>query len=291
MMPTPLPAVQSARRPWRMDVLILALLTAGVLSAWHISRREWFLSGEDLRYDLGVVGGVMLLLVFLYPLRKHVRGLHGWGQARSWLWVHIAFGLVGPWLILLHSTFRLGSLNATVALVSMLVVVASGVIGRFLYIRVHRGLDAERQVLLALRRRASLGTVEGRSWLHFAPQVEADLLAFETEVTTPGRLAGAFIGPLLWLPLRQARLRRRCRRALRPALAAHADAQGLSIEERQRRRRKLHALVGDHLAAVVRVAQFDAMKRVFALWHVAHLPFVLLLLVSAVVHVVAVHAY
>jgi len=30
---------------------------------------------------------------------------------------------------------------------------------------------------------------------------------------------------------------------------------------------------------------------VFALWHVAHLPFVVLLVISAVVHVVAVHAY
>jgi hypothetical protein len=43
--------------------------------------------------------------------------------------------------------------------------------------------------------------------------------------------------------------------------------------------------------AVVRVAQYTAYERVFALWHVAHLPFVYLLVISAVVHVVAVHAY
>jgi hypothetical protein len=42
---------------------------------------------------------------------------------------------------------------------------------------------------------------------------------------------------------------------------------------------------------VVRVAQYNAYERVFALWHVAHLPFVYLLVISAVVHVIAVHAY
>jgi hypothetical protein len=45
------------------------------------------------------------------------------------------------------------------------------------------------------------------------------------------------------------------------------------------------------LQAVVRVAQYTAYERLFSLWHVAHLPFVFLLLLSAVVHVVAVHAY
>jgi hypothetical protein len=42
---------------------------------------------------------------------------------------------------------------------------------------------------------------------------------------------------------------------------------------------------------VVRVAQYSAYERLFALWHLAHLPFVYLLIISAVVHVIAVHAY
>ena len=42
---------------------------------------------------------------------------------------------------------------------------------------------------------------------------------------------------------------------------------------------------------MVRVAQYTAYERVFALWHMAHLPFVYLLVISAIVHVIAVHAY
>jgi hypothetical protein len=274
-----------------MDLLLLALMSAGVLSAWSISRRDWFLSGDDLRYDLAVVGGTMMLLVFLYPLRKHVRLLHGWGQAKGWLWVHIAFGLLGPWLILLHTSFRIGSLNAAVALFSMVVVVASGVVGRFLYIRVHRGLNAEQQALDELRRRGGFGDGSERSWLHFAPQVESDLLAFEHAALASGAASRQVLRPLLWLPLQQLRVRERSHRGLRAALDAEAQARGLEPEQRAKRRRQARRLVDDHLVAVLRVAQFGAFRRVFALWHVAHLPFVLLLLVSAVVHVVAVHAY
>jgi hypothetical protein len=58
MMSLPVPALNSTRCPWRMDVLLLALRTAGALSARHISRRQWFLTGDELRFDPGVVGGV-----------------------------------------------------------------------------------------------------------------------------------------------------------------------------------------------------------------------------------------
>jgi hypothetical protein len=43
--------------------------------------------------------------------------------------------------------------------------------------------------------------------------------------------------------------------------------------------------------AVLRVAQVRAYERLFALWHVAHIPFVYLLIISGIVHVVAVHVY
>lgn len=39
------------------------------------------------------------------------------------------------------------------------------------------------------------------------------------------------------------------------------------------------------------VAQFRAYERLFSLWHVLHVPFVFMLVFSAIVHVVAVHMY
>lgn len=290
----PRPAGQP-RTPLRADLAMTALMALGVASAWALSRAGLFQSGDDFSYRIAIVGGVMMLLVFLYPLRKHLRAWHGWGPARLWLWVHIAFGLVGPWLILLHSTFRIGSLNAGVALASMVVVVLSGVVGRFLYVRVHRSLDAERRALQDLRRRIGFAADEAggepRSRLHYAPEVEVRLRGFEHRALQAGPQGASVVGRLVALPLRQWQTARQCRRAVRQRLREHAPAQGWTEAELRRRQRQASRLVAEYLAAVVRVGQFSAYDRVFALWHVAHLPFVVLLVISAVVHVVAVHAY
>lgn len=279
------------RQPIWSDLAVSAGMLVAVAAAWAISRMGIFRSGDDLSYRLAVAGGVMMLLVFLYPLRKHLRVLHRLGQARVWLWVHIGLGLLGPWLILLHSTFRIGSVNAGVALASMVVVVLSGVVGRFLYVRVHRGLQGERTTLRELQQHAGFVEAQARSRLHFAPQAEALLVAFEQQTLRPDARWRATLQQVLWLPLRQMLVQWRCQRALRSALQQRAAAEAWDTAEFAQRERQGRNLVRQYLLAVVRVAQFTAYDRVFALWHVAHLPFVVLLVVSALVHVVAVHAY
>ena len=48
---------------------------------------------------------------------------------------------------------------------------------------------------------------------------------------------------------------------------------------------------GSRLAAARRVAEFSSCERLFALWHLLHLPLFGMLFVAAVVHVVAVNVY
>ena len=277
-------------RPSR-DAWLYLLAVALVGAAWLISQAGLFAAGDDLSYWIAVVGGVMMTILLLYPVRKYVKALRNLGRVKWWFWMHMLFGLFGPWLILVHSTFRIGSLNAGVALISMIIVVASGVIGRFIYVRVHRGLKGEKTSLQDLQQRAGFVENEARSRLSFAPEVEAELVAFEKrELAAP---AGALthLRQVMWLPVQQWSARRRCEQELEAPLAALAQQAGWSDEEFQRRRRQARKLVRVYLETVVRVAQFTAYERVFALWHIAHLPFVFLLAASAVVHVVAVHAY
>ena len=70
-----------------------------------------------------------------------------------------------------------------------------------------------------------------------------------------------------------------------------AEQGGWDAASHSKRERLARKLVRQYLNAVVRVAQFTAYERLFSLWHVAHIPFVYLLVISAVVHVIAVHAY
>jgi hypothetical protein len=47
----------------------------------------------------------------------------------------------------------------------------------------------------------------------------------------------------------------------------------------------------DYLYGVERAAQFKVFERIFALWHVIHIPLVYMLVATAIWHVVAVHMY
>jgi hypothetical protein len=277
--------------PARGDVLLYLLLTVLVAAAWQISEMKLFKANDDLNYWIGVTGGSMMLVLFTYPLRKYVRFMRGLGNVKWWFWFHLVLGIAGPWLILVHSTFHLGSLNASVALYSMCIVVASGVIGRFIYVRIHRGLDGQRMSLQELRVRAGLLESDARSRLHFSPAVEARLLAFEQHElqAQPGWLT--YLRQVTLLPLQQQIAYLHC------VIQLHFRLRDLAVKKRWspavlgHRERSARRLVGQYLDAVVRVAQYSAYERVFALWHLAHLPFVYLLVISAVVHVVAVHAY
>lgn len=281
-----------ARRPHAHgDLWIYALLAALTAGAWQLSRLGLFAAHDRIGYGLGVAGGVAMLLLFSYPLRKYVRALHRLGKVKGWFIAHMVLGVAGPLLILLHSTFRIGSVNAGVALWSMLVVAASGVVGRFIYLRVHRGLSGEKASFDALRSRAGFDRTEARSKLHFAPAVEQRLQDFADSALSdaPGRLSA--LKQVTVLPARMWLTYWSCALELHRVLRAIARRRGWSAQETRRRRRGARKLVRRYLASAVKVAQFSAWVRLFALWHVAHVPFVYLMVLSAVVHVIAVHVY
>ena len=275
----------------RSDLPLYLLLVLLTLSAWLISRLGLFKAGDDIGYWLGVAGGGMMLLLFLYPLRKHVRALQRLGRVKFWLWFHMALGIGGPLLILVHSTFRVGSLNAGVALYSMLIVAISGVIGRFIYRHVHGGLDGQRASLRELQVRAGFDQSEVRSKLQFAPDVEDRLQAFEQNELQASPDWGTHLRQVTWLPAQMWISYWICAYQLRKPLHAIARRQGWDGPTLGTRMRLARKLVRRYLTAVVRVAQFTAYERVFALWHVLHIPFVYLLVFSAIAHVIAVHAY
>ncbi|MEY4750919.1 MAG: hypothetical protein RIQ60_3133 [Pseudomonadota bacterium] len=278
-------------RQRRGDSLIYLGLGILLLLAWKVSRAGLFAPGDNVGYWVGVVGGVMMLLLLLYPLRKYIKAFQGMGRVKVWLWAHMVLGIGGPLLILVHCTFRTGSTNAAVALWSMVVVAASGVVGRVLYTRVNRGLLAERGALRDFKVHANFED-SGRSRLWFAPMAQASLLEFEQSALSAAAGAGGHWVRLLFiLPIASWQVRLRAVRDVGTELHRLADAQGWSRAEFKQRRRVAREVIAQHLTCVMRVALFAAWERLFALWHVAHVPFVFLLVGSSLFHVFAVHAY
>jgi hypothetical protein len=278
-------------RASRRETAGLVLLALLLVLACAVARSNWFTAGSDVGYWIGVAGGTAMLLLFTYPLRKRWRAVRQFGSARFWFSLHMALGIAGPVLIIVHSTLRFGSINATVAFVSMALVAGSGVMGRFLYAQIHHGLYGRRASLAELRERAGLDSAKLRSKLAFAPAVEQELNEFARRAEETRH--HGLVHPLrfLALGLHAAAARRRCTREATEALRRVAARKQWTEEELTRRIERRRKLIAGHLAAVQRVAQFAAFERLFSIWHVLHVPLVYMMVLSAIAHVIAVHMY
>jgi hypothetical protein len=271
--------------------MIYLTITAAIACAWFAVRVTGLHSASNTGYWLGVAGGVLMLLLFAYPLRKRVKFMARWGAAKWWFLVHMVLGIGGPVLVLVHSTFHVGSLNAGVALYSMLVVGASGVMGRFLYLQVHRGLNGERQSLEELQRSLGLQHDSVHSAMARVRDVENELLEFERHALAGPAGLGRHLGAFFLLPLRRRWTLEHCSHQLRHQLRQRAREMQWSRDTRREEYRRLHETMESYLQVVVRTAQFQGAVRLFSLWHVLHVPFVYVMVLCAVAHIVAVHAY
>ena len=61
--------------------------------------------------------------------------------------------------------------------------------------------------------------------------------------------------------------------------------------DRKRLKRTTSRFVGDYTRLMTRVAKFTVYERLFAIWHLLHLPIFFVMVLSALVHVLAVHMY
>lgn len=95
----------------------------------------------SLGLTLGLFGLAIFVVIFLYPLRKRWPWLKRQGITRHWLDFHILLGLLAPFVIAFHSSFKFRGL-AGMAFWIMSAVALSGVVGRYLYAQIPRSLSA-----------------------------------------------------------------------------------------------------------------------------------------------------
>jgi hypothetical protein len=265
---------------------LLAAVAVGTVLALRVPYR----AGDDVGYALGLAGGVAMLVLLLYPIAKRLRWLQRALPLKHWFRGHMVLGVAGPVLILLHSRLHFGSINGTVAFAAMAIVALSGLVGRFLYTKIHHGLYGRRASLAEVKVRLGLSGENARSKLRFHPPLEQRLLALEE------RLLHAYEGaPAIWRLPAVALLVRvnyaRAKRDLRAGLRLQGARRGWDRRTIKRAYRYGKGLIAAYLGAIVDVAQFGAYERLFSLWHLLHVPLMVLLVFSGVVHVIAVHMY
>jgi len=219
---------------------------------------------------LGVAGVASMLMTLPYYIRKRVRALQRIGTPTQWLEVHIFFGIVGPVLITLHTSFKFNGV-ISVGYWLMMTVWASGFVGRYLYVRIPKTV---RGVELSFTQvEAQLARTQQE--LHSAvlpPVVQRELDDFERAVSpSRGRTPGA-------LDLFFGELRVRTRLML---LRRHLRSEGVDVA----------ALTGvvdraaERAMLARRLAHLQRTRHLFGLWHVFHRPLVYALFVIVALHV------
>lgn len=297
--PSQIPRSPLLRRPDRKPWVVQHAAALGYAAAAAVVTVGWLLTRvyelvdplQGVGYWLGIVGASLMALLLLYPVRKRVRWMRYLGSTKHWFQMHMIFGVIGPLLVLYHCNFRLGSLNSRVALISTLLVAASGIIGRYLYTKIHSDLDGHKTSLKELGDRARISAEQKNQASMLVPHLLERMQEIDRQVLAPpSNLFGCLLLPLkLALTTRIDRIRLVwfARRALRE--------QARSSPELQRRRAMIQAVTGKfialHLRRVRRVAEFHSYERLFSLWHVFHLPFFYILVLAALIHVLAVHMY
>jgi hypothetical protein len=295
-------AITSSRKPdfaqyrTRLGAKILPLMftimVASILWIGWLTRQDSGLTPESgAGYWLGIVGSSLMVLLLLYPLRKRFKFLWPLGRVVFWFRTHMILGVFGPALILLHANFRLGSVNSNIALTAMLLVVGSGLIGRYLYGRVHLGLYGRKVVVQEIL--ADADALKGLigAGLPVADRVVVELNAFAQRGTAApnGLLAGLFFLPVIGWQSRA--IRARLIADAHRVIAVEGKKLGWSRKVRRQQFSRVADLVSLHVAAVRKAAVFSLYERLFRLWHIFHLPLFFLLVIAATVHIFAAHFF
>ncbi len=146
--------LQSNRELWwaiGVGILLTAVYAGVVFIARGIPA-----AGELFGHTIGIIGFILMLMTeTLYSLRKRTRSA-SWGRMSSWLQFHIFTGLVGPYMVLLHTSWKFNGLAGATTLLTV-IIVFSGIIGRYIFTRIPRtldGLEIEGAVSEAALRRA-----------------------------------------------------------------------------------------------------------------------------------------
>jgi hypothetical protein len=265
------------------------LFSIGILIAIYfgwLHRDDNYLSAETgTGYLLGIVGGSLMLVLLFYPLSKRIALLTRFIPIRYWFGIHMILGVIGPVLILFHSNFQTGSTNSTIALICMLLVAGSGVIGRYIYTNIHHGLYGTRVTLKELKQKTESDHAELLGLFAKDKRLNSQLEKMEEKALRPYTSLTKSVLHVMYLAVNAPKFKRKVRRLLKNSYRETHDNKTLQDNK------KIEHLIKHYTLALRQTAAFKVYERLFSLWHILHLPLFFLMIITAVIHIFAVHMY
>ncbi len=271
----------------RIFIFGMALIVIGTItflfylgfSYYQISLEERFFDPSNtllkpsgtLGHGFGIFGSLFMILgILLYMARKRFRSLSRLGNLKYWLEFHIFLCTLGPILVLFHTSFKFGGIVA-ISFWSMVAVFLSGIVGRFIYIQIPRSIEGRELSLNEVRNmKSDIGEIIRNSY-----QLEEE--SYNTIVTSIGNKPELNHGNIFVRTIRK----------------YFDDIKTIRLVKHVLKKNKLpkseiHKVVGlvqNDISINRKIERLVTMQKLFNYWHVAHLPFALVMLIIMVIHV------
>ena len=271
----------------RIYLGLMVMTVAFALVVLTLNGSEYYRTGIDERvyhdghaalkpsgivgHGIGIFGSLFMVVgVISYMARKRYRFMSRMGLLKHWLEFHIFLCTLGPVLVLFHTAFKFGGLVA-VSFWSMVAVFLSGIAGRFIYLQIPRSIEGRELSLNEVR--ATKGDLADQIRASYNFGDESYSLIVETVKQSKGSASRGIPGGLLAHYLEDRRSVMSVKEVLKKKNIPASDTRGII------------ALVRKDIMLSRKIERLDRMKNLFGYWHVAHLPFALVMLIIMVIHI------
>lgn len=226
-------------------------------------KHDWFKPSGAYGHGLGIVGTLMILFgVSIYIARKRYNFMSKYLRLKYLLEFHIFLCILGPIMVLFHTAFKFGGI-VSIAFWSMVAVVLSGVIGRFIYIQIPRTIEGRELSLQEVKNtKTDLTQVLGDKFNLDIPTIQ--LFINFTNEENPSTKKPSVL-----------------------KLKSVLKEKEIPLENRK----SILKLVKHERSLSRKISRLNTMQKLFKYWHVAHLPFALIMLVIVIIHVAVTLAF
>ncbi|HSV85804.1 MAG TPA: hypothetical protein VLH85_04460 [Levilinea sp.] len=261
------------RKSYELLYALAAMVVITLLYLWmNLLQRAVPAASSFYGHSMGVVGFILMLMTeILYSLRKRTR-LARWGPMSGWLQFHIFTGIVGPYLVLLHSSWKFNGIAGILTLMTAVIVI-SGFIGRYIYTAVPRTADGLMLEVEELEGEIAAADAHLQAWAA-AREGPFPALAHQLDWQAAAPEAGAGLIFGREIEAAQRRIKRwLADRHMEPGLRAEAQQLEMLLDRRDALQRQAGSL--------------QMARKLLATWHTIHIPIGLGLFALAFVHIAA----
>jgi hypothetical protein len=221
-------------------------------------------------HGMGIIGSLFMIIgVSVYMVRKRYRMFSRWGVLKHWLEFHIFLCTLGPIMILFHTSLKFGGIVA-ISFWSMVAVFLSGIVGRFIYIQIPRTIEGRELSLSEVREMK--GDIGDNLINSVLLNEESRKVLVDSIKPIDYNHRNIFVRTIL-----KSIDDRKALRKVKYVLTKN------NLDKSQQT--KVISLVKNEISLNRRIERLATMQNLFKYWHVAHLPFALVMLVIMIIHV------